>query len=86
MSIRTVRLDPKSEELMTEIQEASGLSVTATLKRALVVLHERYAAERSARPWDIYKKIELGSGGDSRAHARSAKRSLPSLLEKKHRR
>ena len=43
MSIRTFRLDQEGEKALAEIVAATGLSVSATVKKALLVLRNDVA-------------------------------------------
>jgi hypothetical protein len=63
MGIRTVRLDEETEKVLEEIVSVTGLSVSAAMKKGLVVFRD--AAVRAARraPYDIYKELDLGPGG-----------------------
>jgi hypothetical protein len=86
MSTRTVRLDDESERILEEIVGAKRLSVSAALKQGLVALRESLVAEGPVKtPYSIYRSIDLGGGG-ALAPARSAKREVRRLLQKKARR
>lgn len=87
MATRTVRLDADAERLLSEVRRAKGLSVSAALKQGLLVFRDSLAAEGpSSKPYDIYRGIDLGSGGDARASGRSAKDSIQGILRRKVRR
>jgi hypothetical protein len=36
------------------------------------------------RPYDVYRRLELGEGGYARAAAKDAKKAIVDLLRKKH--
>ena len=87
MRSRTVRLDEASERILQEILRAKRLSVSAALKQGLVALKEALALESPvATPYDVYRDIDLGKGGDAAGRARKAKTEIRRVLEKKVRR
>jgi hypothetical protein len=87
MATRTVRLDGDAERLLEEVRRAKGLSVSAALKHGLLALRDSLAAEGPApTPYVVYRSIDLGSGGDARATARSAKAAIREVLKRKARR
>jgi hypothetical protein len=81
MSTRTVRLDDESERLLQELQEASGESVSAVLKRGLVALREATRERVASEPYRVYEQLELRSGGHARAPARKAKQRIRGVLQ-----
>jgi len=83
MATRTVRLDEESERALAELRRATGLSVSAALKRGLVAARDRLRAEASHAPFEIYRSIDLGPGGYARAPARAAKRAIGEILQRK---
>ena len=86
MSTRTVRLDDDSERILEEILRAKRLSVSAALKQGLLALRESLSKQGpTTTPYSIYRTIDLGSG-NALAPARSAKREIRRLLQKKARR
>ena len=87
MSTRTVRLDAESEQLLEKVRRAKGLSVSAALKRGLVVLSDALDAEGPATtPYAIYQALDLGPGGSGRAKARRAKAEVARMIRQKARR
>ena len=84
MAIRTVRLDPESERALAEIRHATGMSISGALKRSLAVAREVLRGT-TARPFEVYRTIDLGPGGYARAPARRAKQALRALLRGKRR-
>ena len=84
MAIRTVRLDPESERALAEIRRATGMSISGALKRSLAVARDALRGT-TARPFEVYRTIDLGPGGYARAPARRAKRALRALLRGKRR-
>lgn len=80
MSTRTVRLDPESEGLLRELQEATGESVSSVLKQGLVALRESLRSQAAAHPFSVYAQIDLGPGGYARAPAREAKKSIRAVI------
>ncbi len=85
MATRTVRLDEESEQLLSELQAATGgESVSKLLKRGLRALREELRAEVAQRPYEVYEQLDLGPGGYGRAPARESKAALREILRRKH--
>ena len=84
MGTRTVRLDDEAEKSLEEITRVTGLSVSAALKKGLVLLREEVARNASATPYKVYEQLDLGAGGYAAAPARVSKQTLRKLLERKH--
>ena len=85
MSIRTVRLDQEGEKALAEIVAATGLSVSAAVKKALLVLRND-VAPKARRPYDVYKELALGPGGYAIAPASETRRGASSAIRRKLRR
>jgi len=86
MGIRTVRLDDKTERMLEEIRDATGLTISEVLKRGVQAYAEQTEAALSRRPYDVFRRIELGEGGWAVAPAHDAKRSMRETIARKHRR
>ncbi|MBI2892949.1 MAG: hypothetical protein HYY06_05315 [Deltaproteobacteria bacterium] len=82
MATRTVRLDEESEKLLSEIQAATGLSVSAVLKQGLVSVREARRRDDSAVPFELYRSLDLGPGGYALAPAREAKAAIRRILSR----
>jgi hypothetical protein len=83
MATRTVRLDDESEGLLEELQQATGQSVSAILKRGLVALRESMRQGTTQHPYRVYEQLDLGPGGYARAPARKAKQAIRAVLARK---
>lgn len=86
MGTRTVRLDHESERLLARICQNTGMSVSAALKRGLVLVASGQANQPGAEPFTIYRSLDLGPGGYARAPAREAKASVRAVVRRKHHR
>jgi hypothetical protein len=82
MATRTVRLDSETENMLSELQRASGESVSALLKRGIMTLRASMP-EEPARPYLIYETLDLGEGGYAKAPARRAKQGIRELLRRR---
>ena len=84
MSIRTVRLDDDDEATLTVLRQRTGLSISEVLKRGL---YAYAAAERETvveYPYEIYRRLELGAGGNAVGSAARAKAAAAEAIRKKH--
>lgn len=85
MGTRTVRLDDESEQLLRLIQKATGTTVSGALKRGLVEAARQVREEATARPFDLFARLDLGEGGYAVAPARRAKAGVRKVLARKRR-
>ena len=84
MATRTVRLDAEAEEVLRQIQRATGLPISEALKRGLRSLQEQVARDVKRTPYDVYKELDLGPGGYTRAPSTDVKRAVRAAIKKKH--
>ena len=87
MSTRTVRLDDDAETLLASLQKQTGLSISSVLKRGL----ETFATvareeEATVRPYEVYRRLGLGTGSDAVAPAAEAKDRVVEIIRQKHNR
>jgi len=84
MGIKTVRLDPRSEALLRELVQRTGLNTSQTFKAGLQALHQSLQADSRGRFYEVYQSLDLGPGGYARAPAREAKRAVGEIIRRKH--
>ena len=83
MVTRTVRLDDEAENTLARLRKTTGLSISEVLKRGLQAYVQRGEEDVKARPYDIYRRLDLGRGGWSVAPASDAKRAIKEVLRRK---
>ena len=83
MATRTVRLDEEAERDLKEVQRATGLPISEALKRGLRALRDRVRRSANTRPYDIYRALELGTGGYATGPSTEVKRAVRQALKKK---
>lgn len=86
MAIRTVRLDEETEKALAQVVTATGLSVSAALKKGLLSLRNEVAQQARRIPYDVYKELDLGPGGYSVAPATQTRRGVRAAIRRKLRR
>jgi hypothetical protein len=86
MGIRTVRLDEEAEKALAEIVSVTGLSVSAAMKKGLLVLRKDMAREAQRVPYDIYQELDLGPGGYAVAPATRTRLGVRTAIRRKLRR
>jgi hypothetical protein len=84
MGTRTVRLDEQTEDTLQKLRKSTGLSISEVLKRGVLAYSEQAALRGEVKPYEIYRKIELGAGGWARAPARTAKQAVRDSIARKH--
>ncbi len=85
MGVRTVRLDDETEKVLKDVTRRTGWSVSATLKRGLMVLRDQVTEQTRATPFDLYRKLDLGSGGYAIAPSTETRRGVVTALRRKSR-
>lgn len=85
MGMRTVRLDNETEKSLEEIRKATGLSISAVLKRGILAFREEVYHKASRTPFDVYSELDLGAGGYAVAPSTEVRRGVREALRKKHR-
>jgi len=80
MSVRTVRLDNDSEMLLEQLIRATGLSISAVFKRGLLSLRDQLGRESEETPYEIYRQLDLGSGGGSVAPSTETRRGVREVV------
>jgi hypothetical protein len=83
MGTRTVRLDEQTERTLQRLRKATGLSISEVLKRGVQAYSEQVATTE-VRPYAVYERIDLGTGGWAAAPAREAKRAVRDIIARKH--
>jgi hypothetical protein len=83
MGIRTVRLDPETEQVLDQVVRATGLSVSAALKKGLLTLREEVARQAGRTPYDVYSELDLGPGGYANAPSTDTRRGVRAAIRRK---
>ena len=83
MGMRTVRLDEETEKVLAQIVTVTGLSVSAAMKKGLLVLRNEVSREAQRVPYDIYKELDLGPGGYAVAPATQTRRGVRAAIRRK---
>ena len=86
MALRTVRLDEQDETLLKEIQQATGLRVSEAIRTALRWMGKGVLKNAPRSSYEVYRQLDLGSGGTSLAPAAESSRAVKDIIRKKHRR
>ena len=84
MATRTVRLDEEAEKTLATLKRVTGLSISEVLKRGLLSYKIEALKEATETPYDIYRRIDLGEGGDAVAPASEAKSAVADAIKRKH--
>lgn len=83
MSTRTVRFDDETEKALSRLLKMTGLSISDVIKRGVQTYEQQAREEGHARPYEIYRGLELGKGGWSIAPAAESKRAVREALRRK---
>jgi hypothetical protein len=86
MGTRTVRLDDQTESVLRTLRKRTGLSISEVLKRGVQAYAQQAEGRAQAKPYDVYRHLDLGSGGWALAPGRKAKPAVRELIAaKRHR-
>ena len=83
MSVKTVRLDEPSERTLRLLIRSTGLTASAVFKLGLQALRDQVEREASAAPFEVYRRLDLGPGGDSIADSTQVRQGVRDAIEKK---
>jgi hypothetical protein len=83
MAIRSVRLDDENEATLQQLREATGLPISEVLKQGLRSLERQVRDASRQRPYDLYKRLDLGPGGYASAPSTETRRGVTVALRKK---
>ena len=83
MPVKTVRLDEQSERTLQQLIRSTGLTASAVFKRGLQALREQLEHEASSAPFEVYRRLDLGPGGDSIADSTQVRQGVREAIEKK---
>jgi hypothetical protein len=86
VSTRTVRLDEETEQVLRQIVQVTGLSISAAFKKGLLVLRDEIAQHARRTPYDIYQELDLGPGGYAIAPSTQTRRGVQEAIRRKRRR
>ena len=86
MATRTVRLDSEDEKALREVQTATGLPISETLKRGLRSLQEKVRRGPGRTPYDVYQELDLGPGGYAIAPSTDTRHGVREAVRRKLRR
>jgi hypothetical protein len=80
MAVRTVRLDDDTEEILQQLVQGSGLSISALLKQGLLTLRDHLTQQAPRPPYEIYRELDLGPGGDAIAPSTETRRGVQQAI------
>ncbi len=84
MGTRTVRLDEEAEKKLAGLRRITGLSISEVLKRGLMAYEAEALQQAKERPYDVYRRLDLGEGGYAVAPASKAKSAVADAIRRKH--
>jgi len=86
MGIRTVRLDEEAERALRDIQKASGMPISAALKRGLRAVRDEVSRTSRQTAYDIYCTLDLGSGGYAKGKSTNTRSAARRAIVERSRR
>ena len=84
MGTKTIRLDNETEQILQQIIQSTGLSMSGAFKKGLFVLHREIDQHTPRTPYDVYRGLDLGPGGYAVAPSTQKRLGVQKALQKKH--
>ncbi|MCK4608656.1 MAG: hypothetical protein KAT71_04165 [Gammaproteobacteria bacterium] len=82
MSIKTVRFDKNTEQILAYIIKQTHLSISDSIKQGLALLKQSLQQQQSA--FDVYSQLDLGAGDDKIASSLNVKQAMSAGLQRKY--
>ena len=83
MGTRTVRLDAEAERTLDRVRTMTGLSISEVLKQGLSAYESDILERAHRKPYEIFRQLDLGTGGYAIAPARDAKSAIVEVIRRK---
>jgi hypothetical protein len=84
MGTRTVRLDSEAEQTLDRVRTMTGLSISEVLKLGLSAYETDMLEQAHRKPYEIFRRLDLGPGHYAVAPARDAKSAVAEAIRRKH--
>jgi len=84
MSIRTVRLDKETENVLADVLHKSNFSISSAMKAGLCVLQETLTQKKRILAFEIYKQLDLGPGDKKIPSSTNTRQAVLNTLKRKH--
>ena len=83
MGTRTVRLDDETEKTLAMLTKLTGLTILELLRHGVLGYRSKALEETARKPYEIFRQLDLGSGGYARVPAKIAKTTVGDIIRKK---
>lgn len=83
MSIRTIRMDDDAERLLSRIIRNTGMSISTAFKEGLKALQDEHRKTKTKSPYDVFKELDLGPGGYTKASSSETKKGVKEAIQRK---
>ena len=67
----------------SKLIRSTGLTASAVFKRGLQALREQLQTEASSAPFEVYRRLDVGPGGDAIADSTQVRKGVREAVEKK---
>ena len=84
MGTGSVRLDEDTEKTLDMLTRMTRLTNSELLKRSVFAYRSNALEETARKPYEIFRQLDLGSGGYARVPAKNAKTAVSDIISKKH--
>jgi hypothetical protein len=77
-------LDEDTEKALASLARTTGMTISEILKRGVSALENAVTETDFRKPYEIYRRLELGGDEQTRAAARDAKAAVRERIREKH--
>jgi hypothetical protein len=83
MGSGSVRLDEDTEKTLAMLTSMTRLTILKLLKHGVLGYRSKALEETARKPYEIFRQLDLGSGGYARVPAKIAKTTVGDIIRKK---
>ena len=83
MGTGPVRLDEDTEKTLAMLTRITRLTISKLLKHGVLGYRSKALEETARKPYEIFRQLDLGSGGYARVPAKIAKTTVGDIIRKK---
>ncbi len=84
METRSVRLDEETEKTLSMLTRLMGLTILELLKRGVFACRSKALEKTGRKPYEIFRQLDLGSGGYARVPAKNAKTVVGDIIRERN--
>ena len=84
MGTGSVRLDEDTEKTLAMLTRMTRLTISKLLKHGVLAYRSKTLEETARKPCEIFRQLDLGSGGYARVPAKNAKTVVGDIIRERN--